>query len=30
MLAGGRYYELFTRQFDDLVVNKSIEKALAH
>lgn len=30
MIAGGRYYELFTRQFDDLVVNKSIEKALAH
>lgn len=30
MIAGGRYFELFTRQFNDLVVNKSIEKALAH
>jgi ATP-binding cassette subfamily B protein len=30
IIAGGRYFELFTRQFNDLVVNKSIEKALAH
>lgn len=30
MIVGGRYFELFTRQFNDLVVNKSIEKALAH
>lgn len=30
ILAGGRYFELFTRQFNDIVINKSIEKALAH
>lgn len=30
MEKGGKYYELYTRQFYDIAVNKSFEKALAH